>query len=251
MIIVMVAGDNIELLQFIQWFLLCHSFWFCFPCLKFVGTRSRSKKILVLPWMRAHINVNHILLEHLDPRSMDTFGDHAFHWAKDICTKFRYDLVRDVIADICYKAGVPARKEVSLGFSTDDDKDLKPADILVLNWENRQDVCMDVTGVSPFTGEGIHSFVLGKAISSAVSRKHTKYLDKCVSHDHGLGVLAFSTLGELGEYTLCFFKRMKNCLVSNDTSSSFGSFIFHRLGIAIQKSIGTQLFARLLTKNFV
>lgn len=54
---------------------------------------------------------------------------------------------------------------------------------------------MDVAGVSPFTGEGVQAFVSGKAISNVVSHKHTKYLEKCVSHGYGLGVLTFSTLG--------------------------------------------------------
>ncbi|XP_026399180.1 uncharacterized protein LOC113295035 [Papaver somniferum] len=171
-------------------------------------------------------------------KSMDIFGDHALHCDKDVGIKLRHDFVRDIVADICYKAGVPARKEVSLGFLSDDDKGLRPADILVLNWENGKVVCMDVTGVSPFTGDGIRSFVPGKAISSVVSRECTKYLDKCVSHGYDLGVLAFSTLGELGEDTLYFFKRLKNYLVSNDASSGFDSFIFHRLGIVIQKGRG-------------
>lgn len=182
---------------------------------------------------------------------MDIFGDHALHCAKDVGSKFRHDLVRDVVVDICYKANVPARKEVSLGMVSDDGKDLKPADILVVNWENGQDVCMDVTGVSPFTGEGIRSFVSGKAISKAVSRKQAKYLEKCASLGYGLGVLAFSTLGELGEDTLCFFRRLKNCIVNNDASSGFGNFIFHKLGIAIQRGVGAQLVARLPTKSFV
>lgn len=92
-------------------------------------------------------------------KSMDMFGDHALHCAKDLGSKFRHDLVRDIVVDICYKASVPACKEVSLGILSDEDKDLRPADILVLKWENGQDVCMDVTGVSPFTGDGIRSFV--------------------------------------------------------------------------------------------
>ncbi|XP_026456136.1 uncharacterized protein LOC113357083 [Papaver somniferum] len=182
-------------------------------------------------------------------KPMDIYGDHALHCAKDVGVKFRHDFVCDIVADICYKASVLARKEVSLGLLSDDDKDLRPADILVLNWKNGKDVCMDVTGVSPFTGEGIRSFVPGKAISNVVARKCIKYLDKCVSLGYGLGVLAFSTLGELGEDTLCFFKRLKNCLVSNDASSGVGSFIFHRLDIAIQKGVGAQLVARLPTKS--
>lgn len=75
-------------------------------------------------------------------------------------------------------------------------------------------------------------------------------MDKCASRGYGLGVLPFSTLGELGDDTLCFFKRLKNYLVSNDASSVFGSFIFHRLGIAIQRGVGTHFVARLPTKSF-
>lgn len=139
-------------------------------------------------------------------KPMDIFGDHVLHCSKDIGYKFRHDVVRDVVIDICYKANVPACKEVSLGFHSDNGRDLKPADILVLNWENGQDVCMDVTGVSPFTGDGVRSFAPGKAIPGAVSRKRAKYLDKCIAHGYDLGVLAFSTLGELGEETLVFFQ---------------------------------------------
>ncbi|XP_026459935.1 uncharacterized protein LOC113360664 [Papaver somniferum] len=38
--------------------------------------------------------------------------------------------------DIFYKASVHVRKEANLGILTDDGKDLRPADILVLNWDN-------------------------------------------------------------------------------------------------------------------
>lgn len=107
---------------------------------------------------------------------------------------------------------------------------------------------MDVTGVSPFTGEGVRAFMPGQAISNVVSRKHAKYFDKCVSHGYGLGVLAFSTLGEISEDTLCFFKKLKNCLVSNDASSGVGKFLFYRLRVAIQKGVGAQLVDRLPPK---
>lgn len=74
-------------------------------------------------------------------------------------------------------------------------------------------------------------------------------MDECVSHGYGLGVLAFTTLGELSEDTICFFKRLKNCLASKDAGSGPGSFIFHRLGVAIQKGVGAPLVARLPTKS--
>ncbi|XP_026399742.1 uncharacterized protein LOC113295625 [Papaver somniferum] len=67
-------------------------------------------------------------------KSMDIFGDHALHCAKDVRIKFRHDVVRDAVFDVCYRACVPARKEAPLGLLSDDNKDLRPADILMLNW---------------------------------------------------------------------------------------------------------------------
>lgn len=46
---------------------------------------------------------------------MDIYGDHALHCAKDVGPKFRHDLVQDVFADICYKAGFVTRKEAPMG----------------------------------------------------------------------------------------------------------------------------------------
>lgn len=83
-------------------------------------------------------------------REMDVFGDHAVHCTNEVGLKFRHDLVRDTIADICYRDGVPARKEVDLGLLANNDISLRPTDVLVLNWDNGRDVCFDMTIVSPF-----------------------------------------------------------------------------------------------------
>lgn len=106
-------------------------------------------------------------------RKMDAFGDHALHCASEVGAKFRHDFVRDVVADICYKAGVAARKEVALGFLSEEGQALKPVYLLVYNWMNGLDVCFDVTRVSPFSGYSGRAFVPGAAISSAISRKCT------------------------------------------------------------------------------
>lgn len=148
---------------------------------------------------------------------MDIFGDHAMHCANQVGVKFRHDLVCDVVIDICYKAVVVDRKEVSLGF-LDDENGLKPANILVYNWENGQDTCHDVIGVSPFAGDGLRSSTPGRAISAAISRKCTKYLYKCTTHGYGFGVLSFSTLGELGDDFIVFLNRLKNCLSNYDAN---------------------------------
>ncbi|XP_026396172.1 uncharacterized protein LOC113290799 [Papaver somniferum] len=135
-------------------------------------------------------------------KEMDIFGDHALHCASDVRLKFRHDLVRDVFMDICIKAGVASRKEVALGFISDENAALRPADLLVHNWENGRDTCFDVTCVSPFTGD-TRSFTPGQALSRAILRKRNKYLEKCESHGYGFHILAFTTC-ELSEDTVAF-----------------------------------------------
>lgn len=147
---------------------------------------------------------------------MNVFGDYAVHCASEVGVKFLHDFVRDVLMDICYKGGVPARKEAPLRLLSDQHTPLKPADILVHSWEDGRDTCFDVTGVSPFTGNGICSFTPGHAISAAVTRKNSKYLAQCISHDFEFKVLAFTILGELGDDMIVFLQRLKNCISSHD-----------------------------------
>lgn len=119
---------------------------------------------------------------------------------------------------------------------------------MVYNWDGK-DVCMDVTGVSPFTSAQTCNFVPGHAIGAAISRKNKKYLDICSSRGYGFGVLAFSTLGELGADTISFLKRLRNCVARHDANFKLGNSLFLRLGIVIQKSIGAQLVARIPTNS--
>lgn len=128
--------------------------------------------------------------------AMDIFGDHVIHLANEVGGKFRHDLVRDVVVDICYRDGVAAGKEVSLSFLAGGTTS-KPTYIMVYNWENDQDTCLDVTGISPLSGGGLLSFTPRRAISTSISRKRAKYLDKCMTHGLGFGVLAFTTLGDI------------------------------------------------------
>lgn len=138
-------------------------------------------------------------------------GDHALHCTNAVGFKFRHDLVRYAFADICHKAEVAARKEVSLGFLSDNYTALLPSDILVYNLENRKDTYFDVTGVSPFTDSS--PFTPGRAITNAILRKRKKYIDKYTAHGYGFGpfgILAFITLGDLREDVITFLKRLKN-----------------------------------------
>nr|GEZ81743.1 hypothetical protein [Tanacetum cinerariifolium] len=44
--------------------------------------------------------------------------------------------------------------EAPMGFLLKDEKDLRPADLLLFNWIPSKDACLDVTGISPFDGIG-------------------------------------------------------------------------------------------------
>lgn len=66
-------------------------------------------------------------------RIMDRFGDHAIHCVSEVGLKYRHDMVRDLFFELCYKAGVAARKEASIGLTSDMSTPLKPADIMVYN----------------------------------------------------------------------------------------------------------------------
>ncbi|XP_026458438.1 uncharacterized protein LOC113358943 [Papaver somniferum] len=178
---------------------------------------------------------------------MNIFGDHAIHCSSEVGLKFRHDLVKDVLADMCYKAGVAARKEVSLGFLSNTENELRPADIMVYNWEDGKDACMDVTGVSPFTSARKRNISPGHAIIAAITCKNKTYLDKCTLHAYGFCVLAFCTLGDLGVDTISFLRRLRNYMARHDANFKLGNSFFYRLGIVIQKGVGAQLVVRLPT----
>ncbi|XP_026413120.1 uncharacterized protein LOC113308884 [Papaver somniferum] len=209
-----------------------------------VGTRQLSAVLqyrLGIPFFEAGSSCS------VCRRPIDQYGDHAIHCASEVGIKFRHDMVRDGFADICYKGGVAARKEASLGFLTNSSKSAKPADVLVYNWIDGKDVCFDVTGVSPFTSARTRSFTPGHAISAAVSRKLHKYQDLCARHGYDFQVLTFTSLGELSEDTITFIKRLRNCFVRNDTNYKIGNSLFHKIAIIIQKGVDAQLVARLPT----
>ena len=88
---------------------------------------------------------------------MDQWGDHAVHCSSEVGVKFRHNLVRDILVDICSKAGIMVRKEAPMGFLSEEGKELRPTDVLLFNCSQGKDACLDVTGVSPFAGTGVTS----------------------------------------------------------------------------------------------
>ena len=71
--------------------------------------------------------------------------------------KFRHNLVQYMLVDICCRVGISIRKEAPVGFSSETGKDLRPVDLLLFNWLQGKDACVDVTRGSPFVGAGVFS----------------------------------------------------------------------------------------------
>ncbi|GJT02572.1 hypothetical protein Tco_0823741 [Tanacetum coccineum] len=65
---------------------------------------------------------------------LDSFGEHAVHCKELPGFKYRHDMVRDVLFDICRRAGISVKKEAPVNFLTDPSdgrSTLRPADVLV------------------------------------------------------------------------------------------------------------------------
>nr|GEY80494.1 hypothetical protein [Tanacetum cinerariifolium] len=101
----------------------------------------------------------------------DTYGNHAVLCAGIIGIEHRHNAMRDTSADICFRSGISAGKEVNIGLGGGCDKALRPADMLLYSWDSGFDVCVDLTGSSPLTRTGMADFVPGRAVIDAAQRK--------------------------------------------------------------------------------
>ncbi|GKB79441.1 hypothetical protein Tco_0946336, partial [Tanacetum coccineum] len=101
---------------------------------------------------------------------MDQWGDHAVHYhavhcCSEVGVKFRHNLVHDILIDICSKVGIMVRKEAPMGFLSHDRKHLRPVDLLLFNWLQGKDACLDMTGISPFASTGVNSWAHGGSLA--------------------------------------------------------------------------------------
>lgn len=157
---------------------------------------------------------------------MDQWGDHAVHCASEVGVKFRHNLVRDILVDICSKAGIMVRKEAPLGFLSEVGRELRPADVLLFNWFQGKDACLDVTRVSPFAGIGATSWAPVAALSNAVEKKRKKYASKCEDNGYKFVPFAFSTFGELEVEALNTLLRVEAIASSHSNNVKSCAFIF-------------------------
>nr|GEV19349.1 hypothetical protein [Tanacetum cinerariifolium] len=97
----------------------------------------------------------------------DIYGDHAISCAGIIGIKHRHNVVRDTLADICYRSGISAGKKVDIRLDGERDKPLRPVDTLLYSWDGGLDVCVDLTGSPHLTQTGMADFVPGRAVIDA------------------------------------------------------------------------------------
>ncbi|GKE16420.1 hypothetical protein Tco_1423997 [Tanacetum coccineum] len=76
---------------------------------------------------------------------LDSFGEYAVHCKELTGFKYRRDMVRDVLFDICRRAGISAKKEPPVNFLTDRSdgiSTLRPTDVLVFGWVGGKHACV-------------------------------------------------------------------------------------------------------------
>ncbi|GJX33941.1 hypothetical protein Tco_0245498 [Tanacetum coccineum] len=96
-------------------------------------------------------------------------------------------MVRDVLFDICRRAGISDKKEAAVNFLTDpsDGKStLRPIDVLVFGWVRGKHACVDLTGVSLLVGLRCWGFTMGQAALKDASCKVTKHEKACIENQH-------------------------------------------------------------------
>ncbi|GJU89220.1 putative reverse transcriptase domain-containing protein [Tanacetum coccineum] len=179
---------------------------------------------------------------------LDSFGEHAVHCKELPGFKYRHDMVRDVLFDICRHAVISVKKEAPVNFLTDPSdgrSTLRPADVLVFGWVRGKHACVDLTGVSPLMGLSSRGFTVGQAALKAASCKVTKHEKACIENQHVFIPFAFDTFGFLAPEAVELLTRVQRVMNSNVMTPRSINVVFTRIGFAIQKGLAAQLIARL------
>ncbi|GJT11771.1 hypothetical protein Tco_0858813 [Tanacetum coccineum] len=179
---------------------------------------------------------------------LDSFGEHAVHCKELPGFKYRHDMVRDVLFDICRRAGISTKKEALVNFLTDPSdgrSTLRPADVLVFGWVGGKHACVDLTRVYPLVGLSIRGFTMGQAALKAASCKVTKHKKACIENQHVFIPIAFDTFGFLAPEAVELLIRVQRVMHSNVMTPRSTDVVFKRIGFAIQKGLAAHLVARL------
>ncbi|KAL8159521.1 hypothetical protein V2J09_001058 [Rumex salicifolius] len=114
---------------------------------------------------------------------------------------------------------------------------------------NRKHTCVNLNGVSPFTGIRYATFTVGQATLMATSGKVSKHDKACRNNGHVFILFSFDIFGFLALEAVGLLKRVQKVMHSNVMTPRSRDFVFQRIGFAIQKGLITQLVARLPAKS--
>ncbi|GKA33126.1 hypothetical protein Tco_0719493 [Tanacetum coccineum] len=127
---------------------------------------------------------------------LDSFEEYAVHCKELPSFKYRHDMVREVLFDICSHARIFAKKVAHVNFLTDPSDEgstLRPADVLVFGWVGGKHACVDLAGVSPLVGLSSRGFIVGQDALKASSCKVAKHEKACIKNQHMIIPFAFDT----------------------------------------------------------
>ncbi|GJR29738.1 hypothetical protein Tco_1105970 [Tanacetum coccineum] len=134
----------------------------------------------------------------------DIYGDHVVSCAGIIGIKYRHNVVRDTLVDICYRPGISAGL----------------------------DVCVDLTGSSPLTQTRMADFVPGRTVIDNVNVLSIWLSVQLL--DMGFFPF-FSSFGELEEDTVTLLKRIRKFSMVQDIGGRATIHIFNMTSFAIAK----------------
>ncbi|KAL7603575.1 hypothetical protein Lser_V15G16158 [Lactuca serriola] len=149
---------------------------------------------------------------------LDSFGEHAVHCKELPGFKYRHDMVRDVLVDICKRVGVFAKKEAPVNFLTDPTEGrstLRPADVLIFGWVGGKHACVDLIGISPLVSLRAGGFTAGQVALKAATCKVTKHEKPCIENQHAFIPFAFDTFGFLVSNVVKLLNRLQQIMHSH------------------------------------
>ncbi|GKD38803.1 hypothetical protein Tco_1259010 [Tanacetum coccineum] len=207
---------------------------------------GKTYRCVLCYWLCVHLfSVSSSCLACSRVFTRDIYEDHAVSCADIIGIKYRHNVVRDTLVDICFRSGISDGKEVDIGLDGGRDKPRRPANMLLYSWNRGLNVCVDLTGSSPLTQTGLADFVPGHAVFDASHRKHVKYEAKCADIGYVFLPFSFSSFGELKKDEVALLKRIRKFSVAQDIGARATIDIFNRISFAITKRVRAQIVSRL------
>ena len=175
---------------------------------------------------------------------VDPFGDH-FVTCKHNGISRRHNALRDSLSALLASAGVSHVKEAPSRAN------IRPAEILLVNWDKVKDLAVDLTVRHPLTLDNYPLTVEGSR--RHLARAETDKMDKerrdgsCLAMHWGFQPAAFSTWGAVGPSARHILREITRRLLTDvpaPLSDARASEIMQHLSLTLARQVGLQLSLR-------